>query len=236
MYHPADPPTGSIYTNDDFEYVELTNTSTTQTLDLTGVRFTDGPVFDFTGSNVTSFAPGGRVLIVSNLDAFHTRYGTSLDGIIAGQYGVVTATILDPTHLSNDSEKISLVDSLGETILSFSYNDSWLKQTDGVGNSLVIRDAGAADRSLWDQREGWFASHTATGSPGSNETPDYAVDAIVVNELLAHRVDDVLGDWVEFYNTTGSSINIGGWYMSNDDENLKKYQIPAGTINSSTRL
>ncbi len=232
MYHPADPPSGSAYVQEDFEFVELKNTSPTQTLDLTGVRFTDGPVFDFTGGSVTSLAPGAKVLVVSNLSAFQSRYGTGLNSIIAGQYGVVTPTNLDPKHLSNSGEKVTLVDALGETILSFTYSDDWFKQTDGTGNSLVIRDPGAADRSLWDDREGWFASHTATGSPGADETPDYAADAIVVNELLSHRTDEPgsMGDWVEFYNTTGSSINIGGWYLSNDDANLKKYQIPAGTV------
>ncbi|MGD0516587.1 MAG: lamin tail domain-containing protein, partial [Thermoguttaceae bacterium] len=231
MYHPADP-TGSTYLNEDFEYVELKNTSTTQTLDLTGVHFTDGIVFNFTGSSVTSLAPGAKVLVVSNLAAFQSRYGTGLNSIIAGQYGVVTSTNLDPKHLSNSGEKVTLADALGETILSFTYNDSWYKQTDGTGNSLVIRNASATDRTLWDQREGWFASHTATGSPGSDETPDYAVDAVVVNELLAHRTDESggMGDWVEFYNTTGASINIGGWYLSNDGSDLKKYRIPDGTV------
>ena len=85
MYHPADPTSGS-YTSDDFQFIELKNTSATQTLSLSGVRFTDGVVFDFTGSSVTSLAPGARVLVVSNLAAFQSRYGTSLNGIIAGQF------------------------------------------------------------------------------------------------------------------------------------------------------
>ena len=96
----------------------------------------------------------------------------------------------------------------------------------------MIRDATAADRNLWGQREGWFASHAANGSPGADETTTYAADAIVVNELLAHRTDepDALGDWVEFYNTTSAPINIGGWYLSNDDSDLKKFQVAAGTV------
>jgi hypothetical protein len=225
MYHPT---SGGAYTDQDFEFVELKNTSTTQTLDLTGVRFTDGPVFDFTGSSVTSLAPGAKVLIVSNWAAFQSRYGTGLNSIIAGEYGVVTASILDPTHLSNSGEKIMLVDALGETILSFTYKDGWYKQTDGEGNSLVIRDPYSTDRDLWDQREGWAASQNTNGSPGNDETPQYAADVIVVNELLNHRTEST-ADWVEFYNTTGQSINIGGWYISNNDDDLKQYQIPANT-------
>ena len=134
--------------------------------------------------------------------------------------------------MAKSGEKLSLVDATGETILSFSYQDDWYKQTDGSGNSLVIRDATAADRDLWGQSEGWFASNAANGSPGADETTTYAADAIVVNELLSHRTDEpgALGDWVEFYNTTSSPINIGGWYLSNDDGDLKKFQIAAGTV------
>lgn len=230
MYHPAAPGSGS-YTADDFQFIELKNTSATQTLSLAGVRFTDGVSFDFTGSSVTSLAPGARALVVSNLAAFQSRYGTGLNGIIAGTFAKQSSTDLDITHLAHSGEKLTLVDSVGETILSFSYQDGWFKQTDGSGNSLVIRDAAAADRSLWGRSEGWAASHAANGSPGADETPGYAVDAIVVNELLSHRTDESggMGDWVEFYNTTSSAINIGGWYLSNDDADLKKYQVPAGT-------
>ena len=120
---------------------------------------------------------------------------------------------------------------MGETVLEAASRtvDDWFKQTDGSGNSLVIRDP-AGDRSLWDQRTGWFASHSASGSPGSDESPDYAVDAIIVNEVLSHTDFLNPGDWVEFYNTTSSPINIGGWYLLNSDSNLKKYQIAAGTM------
>ncbi len=231
MYHPADPPSGG-YTNDDFQFVELKNTSATQTLSLAGVRFTDGIAFDFTGSGVTSLAPGARVLVVSNLTAFQSRYGTGWNGIIAGQFAKMNPADLDITHLAKSGEKITLVDSVGETILSFSYQDDWYKQTDGAGNSLVIRDAAAADRGLWGERVGWSASHAANGSPGADETPAYAAGVIVVNELLSHRTDEpgALGDWVEFYNATSSPIDIGGWYLSNDDADLKKFEIAAGTV------
>ena len=37
-------------------------------------------------------------------------------------------------------------------------------------------------------------------------------------------------DWIELYNTTGSAINIGGWYLSDSDSPLTKYTIPNGTI------
>ncbi len=52
---------------------------------------------------------------------------------------------------------------------------------------------------------------------------------IVINEVLAHA-HDTAPDWIEFYNTSNIPVDIGGWFLSDMDKELKKYQIPAGTI------
>lgn len=66
--------------------------------------------------------------------------------------------------------------------------------------------------------------HTVT--PGeSNYLP---IDNVVVNELLAHT-DPPLVDAVEFYNPTRAAVDIGGWFLSDDADTLKKYQVPAMT-------
>ena len=38
---------------------------------------------------------------------------------------------------------------------------------------------------------------------------------------------------IELRNTTGTSVDVGGWYLSDDIDNLKKYKIAAGTSNPS---
>ncbi|UCH21336.1 MAG: lamin tail domain-containing protein, partial [Deltaproteobacteria bacterium] len=53
-------------------------------------------------------------------------------------------------------------------------------------------------------------------------------DSVKINEVLAHS-DTEIYDWIELHNTTGSTINIGGWYLSDndtDEASLKKYEIP----------
>jgi hypothetical protein len=52
---------------------------------------------------------------------------------------------------------------------------------------------------------------------------------IVVNEVLNHT-DPPYEDAVEFYNTTGTAIPIGGWYLSNSRTDLKRYRIPDNTV------
>lgn len=37
-------------------------------------------------------------------------------------------------------------------------------------------------------------------------------------------------DWVELYNSTASTVNIGGWNLSDNNSNPDKYEFPAGTL------
>ncbi len=51
---------------------------------------------------------------------------------------------------------------------------------------------------------------------------------MVVNEVMSANVDQFIdpsynyGSWIELYNPTSTSINLQGWYLSNDATNLKQ--------------
>ena len=164
MYHPTEPTPDEaedgVLEADSFEYIELMNIGDTP-LDLTGVRFTDGIEFDFTGSPITSLAPGAYALVVEDPTAFEVRYGDGLP--IAGQYS---------GRLNNAGDHIRLEDSFGVPVLDFTYDDTgpgWHPTTDGVGDSLVIVDS-AAPTTAWNTASGWRPSLTSNGTPGRNET------------------------------------------------------------------
>lgn len=59
---------------------------------------------------------------------------------------------------------------------------------------------------------------------------------IVVNEFSAANLqtfpDNYGGyeDWIELYNPTGSSVDISGWFLSDNENNRDKYKFPAGTV------
>ena len=61
--------------------------------------------------------------------------------------------------------------------------------------------------------------------PNGNETP--RPGAVVINELLAHSHNEA-ADWVELFNTTDAAIDIGGWFLSDDEDDLMKYEIASG--------
>jgi len=84
----------------------------------------------------------------------------------------------------------------------------------------------------WSQKDSWRASVYRNGSPGWDDSgilPNPG--AIVINEVMSHSNEGP--DWIELYNTTEDAINIGGWYLSdnnNEEPNLMKYRIANNTI------
>ncbi|MGZ8921185.1 MAG: lamin tail domain-containing protein, partial [Limisphaerales bacterium] len=75
----------------------------------------------------------------------------------------------------------------------------------------------------------WASSTYAGGSPGDVDPVTNAPDQhVLINEFLAHTDDPEL-DFVELYNHSNASIDISGYWLSDDRDELK-FQIPAGTI------
>lgn len=158
QFHPTNL-VGNPTPPDEFEFIELKNLSTHLTLDLSGVRFTEGVSFDFTGAALARLAPGARVLVVANAVAFAARYGPGLP--VAGEY---------TGRLDNGGERLRLLDAANEEILDFVYDDAWYPATDGQGFSLVIVDE-SAEPDAWGQRQHWRAGRTDGGTPGEPESP-----------------------------------------------------------------
>jgi hypothetical protein len=204
------------------EFIELQNIGT-ETINLNLVSFTNG--IDFTFPSI-ELAAGQRIVVVQNQSVFEARYGRNVN--IAGEYS---------GRLDKAGERIELQDAIGNTIQNFRYRDGWRSITDGEGFSLTIIDAANPDLSSWDEKESWRPSVYAGGSPGYDDSgviPNPG--AIVINEVLAHSHAEA-SDWIELYNTTDTAIDIGGWFISDGNDNpsassgqaLFKYEIADGT-------
>ncbi|MCX5672248.1 MAG: lamin tail domain-containing protein [Planctomycetota bacterium] len=209
MYNPAVPPVGSSYGAQDFEFIELKNIGAAP-LNLGGLQFTNG--VDFTFPDMTLPAGGYTVVVASEL-AFRSRYGDAIP--LAGQW-------LN-SNLNNGGERIELAGKFGEPILDFSYSPAWYPASNGEGFSLSLLDP-LADRATWGDKESWWLSQNVGGTPGADNV-GMAPHSVVINELLAHTDADPRRDWVELKNVSGGPINVSGWYLSNDINNLRKYRI-----------
>jgi hypothetical protein len=72
-----------------------------------------------------------------------------------------------------------------------------------------------------------IVSFTKSATPAeSNYLP---VPGVVINEVLTHT-DPPLEDAVELRNTSASAVGIGGWYLSDSQDDFKKYRIADGAI------
>jgi hypothetical protein len=157
MYHPADSSIDNSTDDNDYEFIELKNIGP-ETINLNQVHFTNGIDFVFPAIELGA---GDYVVVVRNRNAFETRYSPTVN--IAGQYSGT---------LDNGGERIKLEDNSGNTILEFSYNDSWYETTDGMGFSLTIIDPANTDLNSWDEKDSWRASTDIGGSPGRDDTGD----------------------------------------------------------------
>ncbi len=164
MYHPADqrPTSGETFTDkDDYEFIELKNISSTVTLDLSQLSFTDGILFDFATATQTSLAPGETIIIAKNTTAFEQRYGTSLP--LIGQFA--------SGNLSNRGETVTISLNQNTPVISFTYSDDppWPTAADGDGVSLILNSL-QAGQDL-NNSTSWTTSSTFLGTPGVDESP-----------------------------------------------------------------
>ena len=140
-YHPA----GS----DLAEFIELYNRSDTVTLNLAGVKFSEGVLFEFGGSAITTLAPRQRVLVVRDLAVFTATYGSAAAVRVAGVFANNTA-------LGNGGDHLKLDDVTNSTIVEFTYLDvaPWPAAADGFGPSMILIDPAASpgDPANWTTR------------------------------------------------------------------------------------
>lgn len=207
-----DPPGGDTY-----EYLELIHLGV-GSIDLAGVKFVATQPFDELILASRIMNPGDRVLIVNDSAAMQARYGAGILPSIAGEWA--------EGKLSNNGERITLVDPSDHIILSFVYgvNGRWpLRAADEGGSSIEIVDPFA---DLEDPAN-WTASHPYQGTPGSGSSGP--AQPVVINEILTHT-DSPAVDAVELYNTSASPVNIGDWYLSDKAGDYQKFKIPANTM------
>jgi hypothetical protein len=228
-YHPADPtpdelatqpPQDPDFQSSDFEFVELQNVGG-HTVNLSGVRFADGIELTL---DAHVLADGQRIVVTRNADAFTARYG--IGGSLAGT-GITLAGIFTG-ELDNGGEHLTLLGRDGSSLLDFSYDDggSWPGRADGKGASLEVV---ALDDDYSDP-DNWRSSVAYGGTPGTGAVAELG---IVVNEVLSHTEPGLL-DAIELHNTTGSEVDVGGWFLSDSwgwdfseaNGNYKKFRIP----------
>jgi hypothetical protein len=217
MYHPAEfaGMTGSL------EFIEIYNAQD-YVEDLSGFQL-DGDVH-YTFPPGTLLLSGGFLVVARDPAALQSFYGI---GGVLGPWRLqtnVTATTTNVTaeNLPNNRGTVRLENELGAHLLEVNYDSEgdWPAAADGGGPSLVLARPSFGERNA----RAWAASELVGGSPGRQEAfiPD-PLRAVVINEFLAHT-DPPQTDFIELFNTSSQSVNIGGCWLS-DDVRTNKFHI-----------
>ena len=75
-------------------------------------------------------------------------------------------------------------------------------------------------------------------SPGSSSTTarEPVRGDVIINELMASNETTIMDpqaefdDWIELHNVTGDQVDLSGWYLSDNPDNPRKWELPAGTV------
>ncbi|MCA9215523.1 MAG: CotH kinase family protein [Planctomycetales bacterium] len=201
------------FNTDDFEFVEIHN-PTDAPISLIGLHLEGGIDFDFFNASETTIGAGQYALVVANQSAFNARYGDALP--VVGEY---------TGQLNNNGETLALAGQSHLVEVNVNDADPWPIRADGFGASLQLRPGTTTDAlGKW---YSWEASANLGGTPGG---AGQFADSIVINEIIANtRGVDGVSDAIELFNPTDQSVDIGGWFLSDTEDNYFKFEIPANT-------
>ena len=66
-------------------------------------------------------------------------------------------------------------------------------------------------------------------TPGTSNDVTRPYSPICINEFLTTSQTGGVDDWIELYNRASTTVDIGGWHLSDDLSQPTKYTFPAGT-------
>jgi len=214
---------------DDFEYIELTNISTTA-VDLGGLSLVqrmegldiEGVTFTFPFGKVLK--PGRTILIVADADAFPVRYSGVSPTKIGGDYS---------GRLGNGGEWIVLQDAVGNELAAFRYGvrDPWPSQPDGDGPTLNLASLGPNPN--YTDPASWTAGISTPGQDpagGFMGDPNADADMDGVNALMEYfnGTSDDLASSVYYPEATVVDVNgveYGGIIIVRDPDAQATFSV-----------
>lgn len=103
--------------------------------------------------------------------------------------------------------------------------------SDASGQTLDVQSFGPQERGVSQGRfpDGSDQIVTFAENESPNEPNMLPLRGIVINEVLSHA-DEPLEDAFELYNETSESMDLSGWFVSDNLHKPRKYRIPQGTV------
>ncbi len=207
-YHPGEACEAGF---DGVDFIEITNAGNAP-VDISGTKFTVG--INYTFPVGTILEEGAYLVLAEDKNSFTQVYGFSPFGQYSGD-------------LDNGGELIKYTNFDQSVVIdSVSYDDvlPWAEAADGQGSSIELIDT-SLDNTF---PENWQASGNFCGSPNAINinSCNAPIFTIIINEVNYNPGPPNSGDWLELYNPNGTSVDMSGWQLR-DEDNV--YTFPNGT-------
>lgn len=221
MYDPAEP---------EAEFIELHNRHPSFAFDLSA--------FELSGIGLTLppgslIQPNGFLVLAQNRAAFGAAYGALIP--VIGPYS---------GNLQGDGETLRLVrpgsepsEDLVLDEVRYSHTAPWPALADGLGPSLQLIDP-AQDNwraGNWTAAAPTSPDRATPGRANANRTLIEPFPALWLNEISLNTSTgpaDARGErdpWLELYNNGSVNVDLSGLSLTDDPQQLAKWQFPAGS-------
>lgn len=198
------------------DWVELYNASV-DPVDLKNWKLSQGSSVHVFQQSIP-IAPGQYLVLAEDTLLFKARYPDFKGSLLHLRM-----------PLNNNSGTLLLHHSNGNLVHSLRYSDKlpWPTLPNGHGATLEL-EPGTQGNQIADWRE----SYTLLGTPGQSNSLPHNTTTLFVNEILASNkltIADELGeydDYLELYNASSESVQLGGWCFSDDASIPCKSQLP----------
>lgn len=195
----------------DVEFVELYNAGP-DSQDLTGWYLLDDDNLHDKCFLEGSLAPGGYLVVAGDLALFGARWevpnvnSNAFNGSAPDEgYG-----------LSNQGDAVRLFRPTA--------------QSDAVAHGFTFGLQGADIPFGYLPRDADAPEYLQSPTPGgSNETAAFH-SPICINEFLTTSQSGGVDDWVELYNRGAATVDIGGWFLTDELAQPTRYAFPPGTL------
>jgi beta-lactamase superfamily II metal-dependent hydrolase len=204
------------------EWIELYNNSPI-TVDISGWKITDnnGTGATYTIPEDESIEPGTFYTIAADSTGFNNLYGYDAD-----VYGGIPA-------LNNDGDTLVLKDNYGNGIDAAAWEggatagvpDGWgsTSAPSASTGSTIVRSDETADTDT-------YSDWTTASSNGNPQTQSGGETKVVFSEIYYDTVGtDSVEEWIELYNNSSSTVDVGGWTITDNNGTGATYTIPTGT-------
>ena len=216
----------------DAEFIEIANRSSTSAFALGGWRLEE---LGFTFPEGTILEKSSYLVVAKDRDAFARTYG-----------GAIAVAGLFPGTLNRDQQTLTLIapgtntaEDLMIDQISYEGSAPWPLGADGTGQSIQLVDASRDNTRVANWSDGTDQTPLKSPTPGTTNSVIRALPefpAIWLNEILPNNVSaktDNAGDhepWVELHNNGATTVNLKGWYLTDDYTNLTRWSFPTNTV------